>query len=657
MKKIAVLITFVCLANSLFAQVRLPRIFGDNMVLQREHPIAVWGWSSPGEKITVQLDKQSKKVTAGRDGKWKVSMDAMPAGGPFQLTVKGKNTVSLSNILIGEVWICSGQSNMAWSVRNSNDPETEISHANYPQIRHFKVPNTIAAEPQEDIGDAAWKICAPETVGDFTAVGYFFARDLMKEINVPIGLINTSWGGTHVETWISKEAFKESDEFSTMIASMGRINLDSIRMKNDDAIVKRIEGLQGPLSEAKNDLKRWKESSYDDTSWPKMKVPGFWERQGPGNIDGVIWFRKSFVVSHEDAGKEANLSLGLIDDADETFVNGTRVGSESGSAPRRSYSLPAGLLKEGTNVIAVRIDDRAGNGGFYGEPSDVRISLVKKDLSLAGEWKYQVESVLKTNADVSPNQLPTLLYNAMISPLIPFTIRGALWYQGESNVRRAYQYRTAFPLMISDWRKRWGQGDFPFYFVQLATFDYAKGNSNAGSAWAELREAQTATLGLPNTGMVVTTDIGNPLDIHPRNKQEVGRRLAAVALHDLFSKEIVSRGPVYSSMKKDGSKAILSFTDTGSGLMIKDKYGYLKGFEIAGADRKFYYARAHIEGDKVVVYHEDVRDPAAVRYGWADDAGDCNLFNKEGFPAGPFRTDQWKGITEETKFSVGPVIQ
>jgi sialate O-acetylesterase len=615
------------------------------------------GWSSPGEKITVQLDKQSKRVTAGKDGKWKLSLDPMPAGGPFQMTVKGKNTVVFNNVMLGEVWICSGQSNMEWNVRNSKDADIEIASANYPDIRHIRIPSTIAADPQQDIGEAPWRTCSPETVAGFTAVGYFFARDLMKEINVPIGLINTSWGGTHVETWISKEAFQQSEEFRSMIASMGKINLDSARMKNEEAIVKRIEGLQGPLASAAQGAQRWKEFDHDDSSWPKMKVPGYWERQGPGNIDGVIWLRRHFTLGRDHAGKEAQLSLGSIDDADETFVNGVRVGGLTDYRTKRSYTIPPGVLKEGNNVIAVRINDRAGDGGFSGEPGDFRISIGSQDQSLAGDWLYQVESLLKTNANVSPNQFPTLLYNAMIHPLIPYTIRGALWYQGESNARRAWQYRTSFPLMINDWRKRWGQGDFPFYFVQLATYNYANGNSNEGSAWAELREAQSLTLSLPNTGMVVTTDIGDPADIHPRNKQEVGKRLAAAALHDVFKKGVVASGPLYKSMTSEGNKAILTFMDTGSGLMVKDKYGYLKGFEIAGSDKKFYYAQAYVEGDKVVVHHPSVANPVAVRYGWADDASDCNLFNKEGFPASPFRTDDWKGITEEKKFNVGLIFQ
>lgn len=657
MQRTVFLIAIVFAANLLHAQVRLPKIFGHNMVLQRDRPVMVWGWSSPGEKITVQLDKQTKKVTANRNGKWKVALDPMQAGGPFKLTVKGKNSVSLENILIGEVWICSGQSNMEWNVANSNDSEKEIANANYPMIRHIKVPNVVAGEPQDDISAGSWEVCSPETAGDFTAVGYFFARELMKEMDVPIGLINTSWGGTHVETWISREAFLGTDEFRPMIASVGRINLDSMRAKNEEQIAKQIERLQGQLPASASAAVPWKDAAFKDSEWPKMRLPGLWEDQAPGDVDGVIWFRTTFTLDAANAGKEAVLNLGPIDDNDETYVNGVKIGSTRDYRTKRVYTIPVRTLREGKNVIAVRVEDTGGGGGFYGDPGDINVSFGGKAEPLAGDWSYQIESVRRTVADVSPNQFPTLLFNAMINPLIPFTIRGALWYQGESNAGRAYQYRKSFPLMISDWRKRWGLGDFPFYLVQLASYDAGGGTSNKGSSWAELREAQAMTLSLPNTGMAVTTDIGDPADIHPRNKQDVGRRLAALALRDIFGKQIVASGPVYKSFKVQGNKAVVTFSSIGGGLMAKDKYGYLKGFEIAGADRKFYYAQAQIDGDRVIVSHEKVNDPQSVRYGWADDASDCNLFNAEGFPAAPFRTDQWPGVTESAKFNVRRAVQ
>jgi sialate O-acetylesterase len=654
MRKIILLLLVASTANFASADVGLPKIFGDNMVLQRDHPVMIWGWASPKEKVMVLFNSQSKTVTTGKDGKWKLSLDPQGAGGPYELIVKGKkNTISYKNVLVGDVWICSGQSNMEFDVKNTNHAELEIADANYPKIRHIKVPNEVASKPMTDIIEGVWNICSPETVGNFTAVGYFFARELTKQLNVPIGLINTSWGGTNVETWTSRDAFENSDEFRSMIASMRTLNLDSLAKANAAKAVKRIQDLQGTYPESKQIVEQWKAPAFDDASWPQMTVPGLWENQALGDVDGVVWLRKRIIVTPAEAGKEAALELGMIDDNDETFLNGEKIGEVKGYTTQRRYAIPAGKLKEGANVIAVRVSDTAGGGGIYGEPENVNLVIGDKTLPLSGPWFYRVEWLSGNASTIDPNQYPSLLYNAMIHPLIPFTIQGAIWYQGESNAGRAFQYRKAFPLMISDWRKKWGQGDFPFYFVQLASYNSDGGNSKNGSAWAELREAQTLTLSLPHTGMAVTTDIGNPDDIHPRNKQDVGKRLAALALRDVHKKNIVANGPVYKSMAREGNKLILTFDNTGKGLVARDKYGYLKGFEVAGSDHKFHYAMAHIDGDKVVVYQDSVADPVAVRFGWADDASDDNLFNREGFPAAPFRTDDWTGVTEKSRYTTG----
>jgi sialate O-acetylesterase len=551
--------------------------------------------------------------------------------------------------LIGDVWICSGQSNMEWIVRNTDDAMKEIKLSDYPMIRHIKIPHTLSGHPLDDVsGD--WKICTPETSADFTAVGYFFAVELYKKLNIPIGLINTSWGGTNIETWISKKSFENSEEFKSMIASVAKLSLDSLIKVNELALLKKIESLQGKLEKSSTIIQSWKELSFDDSRWPHVNVPGVWEQQTLGNFDGVVWYRKSINLNEEFAGKEAVLELAMIDDSDETYVNGLKVGGmDNKHNEKRRYTIPKGILKNGKNLISVKVIDFGGAGGIVGDSSDVKISIPTVSVSLAGQWLFQVESKY-SSFGVSPNDYPSLLFNAMINPLVQYPIKGAIWYQGESNAARAYQYRKAFPLLINDWRSHWKQGDFPFYFVQLASYEANDGNSTKGSSWAELREAQMLTLSLPNTGMVVTIDIGDTHDIHPRNKKEVGKRLAAIALHGSYKTDVVPGGPVYQSMKIEGNKVILSFSGIGSGLSAKDKYGYLKGFEIAGVDKKFHYAKAIIEGNNVMVFHGDVKNPVAVRFGWADDAKDCNLFNLEGFPAHPFRTDDWKGITEKEKY-------
>ncbi len=436
-----------------------------------------------------------------------------------------------------------------------------------------------------------------------------------------------------------------------MIAGMSSLNLDSLSKSKVTESKKRIESLQGSLSVA--DVDSWKNINANDNAWPKMKVPGLWETQQLPDLDGIVWFRKTIRLSAADAGRPARLDLSMIDDNDITYVNGVKVGSTNGYNVKRNYEVPANVLKEGDNVIAVRVEDTGGGGGIYGDSSEVKLTVDSKVISLSGDWNFRVEKISGGATSIGPNSYPTLLFNAMVNPLIPYAIEGAIWYQGETNAGRANQYSKSFPLMINDWRARWGQGNFPFYFVQLASFNAANGNSKNGSSWAELREAQTKTLSLPNTGMAVITDIGNATDIHPKNKQDVGMRLAAIALHNVYGQGNVYSGPLFQSMKIDGSKIIINFTNTGTGLMVKDKYGYVTGFEIAGADQQFHYAKAEIEGNTVVVYNDSVGNPVAVRFGWADDAADDNLFNKEGFPASPFRTDAWKGITDDVKYAIG----
>lgn len=648
--------TVLFLAASLFstialAAVRLPNIFGDNMVLQRDKPIPIWGWANKNEKVTVQFNGQVKTVKAGKDGQWKVLLNAEKAGGPYDLLVKSSNSITLHNILMGDVWICSGQSNMEFHVNGVFNASKEIAQSANPDIRHFYLPKDIAVTPQEDIKESAWKAAGPENTGDFTAVGYFFARTLNEQLHVPIGLIHTSWGGTIVETWISREGLAGNDAFRELMTHTPVLNLDSMANANKSRLLNTIRQVQGSLPDAAT-AASWQSAGTDDHDWARMKVPGLWEQQQLPGFDGVVWFRKTVNIAAADAGKAAELSLGTIDDNDVTYINGTPVGSTQQYNAFRVYKIPAGVLKEGNNVIAVKVEDNAGGGGFYGEPENLFLSVNGRKQPLAGDWAFRVASMAPPVSSVGPNSYPSLLYNAMIHPILPFAIKGAIWYQGESNAGRAYQYRKSFPLLINNWRQLWKQGDFPFYFVQLASFNASNGTSKGGSSWAELREAQTLTLQLPNTGMAVITDIGEPTDIHPKNKQDVGKRLAAAALHDTYGQNIVYSGPVYQSMQVNGRQVTLSFTSVGSGLTAKDKYGYIKGFEVAGADQQFHYAKAYIKGDKVIVFADEVSAPVAVRYGWADNNLEDNLFNKEGFPAGPFRTDNWKGLTEGNKYRV-----
>lgn len=636
-------LTFSIFSN---AQVILPKIFSDNMVLQRNVLIPVWGQAGANEKITIQFHNQKKTVKSDKFGKWIVRLDTEIAGGPYQLTVKAKNTIQIKNILVGEVWLCSGQSNMEWDVSQSLNAKKEIETANNPFIRQIKISKEINTTPQNDFRAGTWQVCDSTTVGKFSGVAYFFAKKIYEELKIPVGLINSSWGGTNIETWISREAFENSLEFKEMIAGMPKISLDSLSNQRIKLSERYIENLQ--KAKLNTNPNSFKEQSFDDALWPEFNEPQPWETQSLGIFDGVVWLRKTIILSADEVKKPAVLELSKIDDDDITYVNGIKVGSTNQWDAERKYSIQNGILKEGKNVIAIRVVDNGGGGGIYGNPEDLKLTLGKSIISLNGKWKFQVESI---KATLNENLFPSLVYNAMIHPLIPYAFQGVLWYQGESNESRAFQYRKAFPLLINDWRQKWNQGNFPFYFVQLATFN-TPGNSNEGCNWAELREAQTQTLQVPSTGMVVTTDIGDAISIHPLNKEDVGRRLAALALKNVYKKEIICNGPSYKSIEIVGNQIILSFDNLGTGLVTTDKYGYVKGFEIAGKDQVFYFAKAFIKDNKVVIFNENVENPVAVHFGWIGDASDNNLFNKEGFPAVPFRTDEWKTITKEAKYSI-----
>lgn len=646
MKKylMVILLIFSVFVN---ANVKMPLLFSDGMVLQRDKQIPIWGFADADEKIEVHFNKQIQKTTADKNGKWTLNLKSEKAGGPFELIVIGKNKITIKNVLVGEVWICSGQSNMEFQVFKTMNAEKEIADSNYPMIRHFGVAQDLSGKPKDDLKAGKWETANKETVGNFTAVGYYFARKLYSELKIPIGIINTSWGGTNVETWTSREAFQNSDEFKSMIADVPVVDIDAVFESYKKSILDNLKKVQSFDISMENE-DQFKKPDFQDKNWPEIKVPSLWENQQIGNIDGIVWMRKTIVLTAEQAKKEAVLHLAKVDDEDKTYVNGVEVGTNNLWDKLRIYKIPANVLKEGTNVIAVRITDYSGGGGIYGDPADLKIDFKDSNVSLEGLWKF---NIVKVRIEVSPNSYPSLLYNAMVNPLVPYAFQGVLWYQGEANVWRAEQYKKSFPLMITDWRTKFKQGNFPFYFVQLSTFDEFGGNSQKGSRWAELREAQSETLKLPNTGMAVTTDIGNAKDIHPTNKQDIGLRLAAIAMNNIYGKKQIHSGPVYKSQEIKGNQIILTFDNIGSGLSTPNN-DELKGFEIAGADKVFHSAKAIIKDNKVIVSSDKVQNPLAVHYGWADDDTQINLFNKEKFPASQFRTDNWEMITAGEKYKV-----
>jgi sialate O-acetylesterase len=634
------------IAVTVSAEVKLPPLFSNNMVLQQGIEIPVWGWASPGEKVTVTLDKTSISVKTGKDGKWQVKLPVMNYGGPFTLKVKGKNQVTFENVMIGEVWICSGQSNMEFQLMNANNAEAEIAASNHPNIRLFTVKRRISQTPQHNLEEGEWVECSPVTSPRFSAVAYFFGRSVAEKLKVPVGLINTSWGGTVAETWTSDEMIAKNPDFEKQMAQLKKIDLNDYVKSIEKEVKERVGEFSTVDLGMQGDKPVWANPDLNDSGWKTMPLPGYIEQNGLEGVDGIIWFRKEIEVKPEEIAKPATLYLSKINDSDHTFLNGTLIGSTNQMADKpRVYAVPAGVLKPGKNIITVQVEDVGGVCGIYGDTSTLHLQIDKRNISLSGRWKYKI-GMVKFNFALSPNSYPTLLYNGMINPLVPYGIRGAIWYQGEGNASRAKQYQRVFPDLIVDWQNHWNQGDFPFLFVQLANFMKAD-SVPVESTRAELRDAQSKTLALPNTGMAVTTDVGDALDIHPKDKQTVGNRLALAALKVAYQQDLIFTGPVYKSMSIKGNTAILTFEHVGTGLKAKDKYGYLKGFTIAGENHQFFYAKAIITGNNTIeVSCPEVQQPVAVRYGWANNPDDANLYNSADLPASPFRTDEWKGITE-----------
>lgn len=619
------------------AQLRPAALFQDGVVLQRDAEVPVWGWAEAGTEVTVSIDGQSRTATATASGRWEVSLPSMTAGGPHTLTVRGDgDTLEVRDVLVGDVWICSGQSNMEWVVADARNAEQEIAQADDPQIRHFKVPRSWADTPEETLAGGQWEPAQSEYVGDFTAVGYFFARALRRHVDVPVGLINTSWGGSRIEPWMSADALGLDATDVQRILDEEQAREAKIRERLREAIgtlPTEDRGRSG--SEA-----HWADPSLDDSDWSTMELPGRWEAAGYEGLDGVVWFRTTVRLSENAAREAAQLNLGPIDDADVTWVNGTEVGSTSGWTEPRTYDVPASALQVGPNVIAVRVEDSAGGGGFPGTPEQLSLDTAGEEHALAGPWRVKVGRV-EVTLDGQKNQIPTLLYNKMIHPLLPYPITGVLWYQGESNAGPgdAYEYRTHFKDLITSWRERWNGETFPFLFVQLANY-MDPPDEPTESSWAMLRESQSAALSLPNTAQAVTIDIGAADDIHPRNKQDVGRRLSRAARHLAYGRDLVYSGPVYADHQVDDGRVIVQFDHVDGGLVARGSDS-LGGFAVAGPDSAFVWADARIEGDRVVVWSDQVERPVAVRYAWADNPADANLYNEAGLPAAPFRTDDW----------------
>jgi len=624
-----------------FAQIRLPKLISDSMILQRDVPLNLWGWASPGERVKIIFHGKQVSAITDAEGKWKVTFPSMKAGGPYEMHLQGKNKLTLKDILIGDIWLCAGQSNMVHQMGLHDITYAEdIANANFPEIRQFWVPTaTSLGGPSQELKQGAWKWANTENVRDFSAVAYFFARAIYERYHIPIGIINSSVGGTPIEAWTSEEGLKD---FSSIQAVISR-NKDTTYVKSKKEAMQKNDDKQFEPDKGLGGDQKWFHPDYIPKGWKTINIPGYWEDQGIRDLDGVVWYRKEITVAESIARKEGMLFMGRIVDADRVYVNGQEVGHTAYQYPQRRYKIPNGLLKAGKNLIVIRVENSAGKGGFVPD-KPYNLLIDNQFIDLKGYWQYKVGQVYPPEERrpehekiIEQNQ-PTALYNAMIAPFSTYAIKGVLWYQGESNVANAQNYEKLLPALIQDWRHQFSNPDLPFYYVQLPNF----GDANylpVESDWAIVREAALKTLYLPHTGMAVTIDLGEWNDIHPDNKKGVGDRLSLLARHlNYGEKDLIYSGPLYQSAEIKNDKIIINFTNTGGGLISIDDEE-LSAFAIAGADKKFVWAKAKIVGSKVEVWADEVLKPQYVRYAWGDNPVNPNLYNAERLPASPFRTD------------------
>ena len=633
---------------------KIASLFTNGMVLQQGIPVPIWGSASPSSTITVRFAGQHVSGTVDSDGRWMVrlaSLTANAAPAVLEVISSDGSKITLTDILVGEVWVCSGQSNMEWPLTGTLNGGEEIMRAHCPDIRLFTVPQRPSGTPQSEISGAAWRACSPETASNFSAVAYYFGRELHSRLNIPVGLIHSSWGGTPAEAWTAWDALWEDSDTRGIVDAFVRDLPDMVTRR--EAWQRDWEALEEKTRDKGNTKysEGWAGLDEPSGAWADMELPGTWQSRGL-NHSGIVWFRKTIDMPTPWAGRDLQLAIGATDKSDTTYFNNEQVGSIT-MAERadswshlRTYTVPGKLVKAGRNVIAVRVHSDKYAGGMTGPTEFMKITCPDctedAGIPLAGTWQYAVEAdygllqLPQEPVSAEHFKAPSALFNGMIFPLLPFAIRGAIWYQGESNADRAAQYRDLFPVLIRNWREAWGQGDFPFYFVQLANY-MARQPVPTQSCWAELREAQTMALALPNTGMAVAIDIGEADDIHPRNKKDVGLRLALNALHGTYGhSDVIPCGPIFRSSKREGSALRLSFDHVGGGLICHGDA--LRGFTIAGEDGRFVWAEAKIEGEEILVSSPEIAEPRSARYGWADNP-DVNLYNKVGLPASPFRTD------------------
>jgi len=641
------------ISQILQSQISVPDYFTDHMVLQQHKEIPFFGTARPNSNLSVQCswNKKQQSVAVDEYGKWSTTIQTANYGGPFTIKISqgNKDSVLIEDILIGEVWFCSGQSNMEMPLAGWGkiaNYEQEIKAANFPKIRLLNVQHTQSNIPKEKVTlKAPWQVCSPSTVADFSATAYFFARKVFQETGIPVGLIHSSWGGTVIEAWTSGTALKKVGDFDKGIAALtSDPKREALHKFQEESLHKWRELLTKKNQEISTG---WEAEQFDDNKWGTMNLPGFWEddQEAMKDFDGMVYFRKSFNLTQKEGASEISVSY-LADDNDKLWINGYFIGATQGYNVPSNFTIPDTLVHAGRNQIVIQVFDGGNQGGVYGDSEDFFIQTVEKKTKLTGLWKFKKTINLKdlpSRPSFPTGQYrPSVLFNAMVHPFLRFPLAGVLWYQGESNVDRAHQYRKLFPLLITDWRQQFHQKNLPFYYVQLANFQQPQ-KEPVPSAWAELRNAQLQALQLSNTGMAVTIDIGDANDIHPKNKQEVGRRLALIALKNLYEKEVIASGPLLKDFQKHDTYFLLQFNHTAKGLKFQGTK--LLGFQLSDKEGHFVFAEAELIGpNKVKVFSRKIDHPSAVRYNWEANPNG-NLTNSVGLPASPFKTDQFKDTT------------
>jgi sialate O-acetylesterase len=632
---VLLLILTALVANAQPAPPFVHGLFTDHMILQRDVACPIWGWTTPGATVTVTLGEQIVTATAGADGRWQASIGPRPAGGPHTITVAGPQTITLKNVLFGDIWICSGQSNMDFGIDGVNQWWNELPGGSVDGIRLYWVKPTSSFAPEATV-TGTWSVASNEsllrkkqpftTVG-FSAIAWLFGRKIHQQTGIPIGMIECAQGNTSIQPWSTLASLRQDPAYGATLEPQVYYEqqVTDWAKKSDPAFV-QTDG--------------WRAPAFDDSAWPEITLPGEWGKSALPGFSGLVWFRRTVILPDAWAGCDLWLNLGPIENQEVTWVNGVFVGGEDGYRRDHTFRVPGKLIKAGPNVITVRV---LGSRGFAGKPDQLTLSKGNgpgDSLSLAGAWKIQASTpagkLTGRSRQYDRIWTPGGLYHGMVAPLAPFAIKGVLWYQGEGNAGQS-AYERQLTAMIRDWRATFGQGDFPFYIVQLAGFGPMPALPG-GSSWALTRELQARVARtVPNCGLAVAIDRGEIYDIHPPNKRDVSERLAAVALAKSYGKDLPCEGPTYQGLLMDGGRIRLTFTHAAG---LKSIGSGPTGFAIAGADRRFYWAQSWLDGETVVVSAPEVTAPVAVRYGWSDNAL-CNLYNKDNLPAVPFRTDNW----------------